>query len=171
MHFLYVPCLCSRCCQVHDQCFSDAMQHDECWPIVNNPYTEIYSYTCDKPSKTITCPGECSTPSTENDPFVNIYPWIGMLCVDKVTQLSPYGGLHTCNYMSLAVESYKYSNNLEPLCTVILITLSSNSFSLSEEKNDPCELFICECDRKAAMCFAQQQWNPDHSNLPSDQCK
>ena len=25
--------------------------------------------------------------------------------------------------MSLAVELYKYSNNLEPLCTVILITL------------------------------------------------
>ncbi|XP_062310892.1 phospholipase A2-like [Osmerus eperlanus] len=85
-----------RCCEVHDQCFSDAMQHDKCWPILDNPYTEIYSYTCDKPSKTITCP---------------------------------------------------------------------------ENKNNACELFICECDRKAAMCFAQHQWNPEHSQLPSDRCK
>ncbi|KAG7999404.1 5'-AMP-activated protein kinase subunit beta-1 [Nibea albiflora] len=32
-----------RCCQVHDQCYSDAMQHPECWPILDNPYTELYT--------------------------------------------------------------------------------------------------------------------------------
>ncbi|KAF5897681.1 5'-AMP-activated protein kinase subunit beta-1-like, partial [Clarias magur] len=44
-----------RCCQVHDRCYSDALQHEACWPIIDNPYTEIYAYSCDKSTKTITC--------------------------------------------------------------------------------------------------------------------
>uniref|UniRef100_A0A8C5F8L3 Phospholipase A2 n=1 Tax=Gadus morhua TaxID=8049 RepID=A0A8C5F8L3_GADMO len=44
-----------RCCQVHDQCYDDAMQNDACWPILDNPYTEIYSYDCDSHNKNITC--------------------------------------------------------------------------------------------------------------------
>ncbi|KAJ3605569.1 hypothetical protein NHX12_027614 [Muraenolepis orangiensis] len=42
-----------RCCQVHDVCYSRSMQHDACWPVFDNPYTEHYFYTCD--SKKITC--------------------------------------------------------------------------------------------------------------------
>ncbi|XP_051540178.1 phospholipase A2-like isoform X1 [Myxocyprinus asiaticus] len=38
-----------RCCQVHDKCYSDALQHDKWWPILDNPYTMSYSYKCDKP--------------------------------------------------------------------------------------------------------------------------
>ncbi|KAI3372320.1 hypothetical protein L3Q82_022825, partial [Scortum barcoo] len=44
-----------RCCQIHDQCYREAMQHDECWPLLDNPYTELYSYRCDKASRTVTC--------------------------------------------------------------------------------------------------------------------
>ncbi|XP_040897981.1 phospholipase A2 [Toxotes jaculatrix] len=84
-----------RCCQVHDQCYSDAMQHEDCWPILDNPYTEMYSYSCDRASKTVTC-----------------------------------------------------RNN-----------------------NDPCEKFICECDREAAMCFAKADYNEGNAHLPSDRCK
>ncbi|MBN3311808.1 PA21B Phospholipase, partial [Atractosteus spatula] len=47
-----------RCCEVHDHCYEAAMKHDACFPIMDNPYTEIYSYTCDKTTKTITCKGE-----------------------------------------------------------------------------------------------------------------
>ncbi|XP_047447235.1 phospholipase A2 [Mugil cephalus] len=83
-----------RCCQVHDQCYSDAMQHSECWPILDNPYTEIYSFTCDKDAKSITC-----------------------------------------------------------------------------HSNDTCEDFICECDRRAAMCFAKAGYNEENAHLPSDRCK
>ncbi|XP_010875989.1 phospholipase A2 [Esox lucius] len=83
------------CCQVHDQCYNDAMQHKDCWPIFDNPYTELYAYECDKTLKKVTC--------------------------------------------------------------------TSN--------NNPCEMFICECDRKAAECFARSTWNPEHLNLPSDRCK
>ncbi|KAL7391164.1 hypothetical protein ABVT39_005294 [Epinephelus coioides] len=84
-----------RCCQVHDQCYSDAMQHDDCWPILDNPYTELYSYRCDEASKTVTC----------------------------------------------------------------------------QNNNDPCEKFICECDRKAAMCFAKAGYNEENANLPRARCK
>ncbi|KAL0965557.1 hypothetical protein UPYG_G00282920 [Umbra pygmaea] len=84
-----------RCCEVHDRCYNDAMQHDSCWPLLDNPYTEIYAYECDKALKKITCK----------------------------------------------------SNNKE------------------------CEMFICECDRKAAECFARSTWNPENEHLPSDRCK
>ncbi|XP_030625627.1 phospholipase A2, minor isoenzyme-like [Chanos chanos] len=84
-----------RCCEVHDRCYSEAMQHDECWPILDNPYTEIYAFTCDKASKTLTC--------------------------------------------------------------------TSN--------NDACEMFICECDRKAAECFAKAGYNEENEHLPSDRCQ
>ncbi|KAM3849713.1 phospholipase A2-like [Diretmus argenteus] len=84
-----------RCCQVHDRCYSDAMQHSECFPIFDNPYTELYQYSCDKANKKITC----------------------------------------------------------------------------GKRNNPCEMFICECDRKAAECFARTPWIPEHEHLPSDRCK
>ncbi|XP_047426098.1 phospholipase A2-like [Mugil cephalus] len=84
-----------RCCQVHDQCYSDAMQHSECFPIFDNPYTEYYYHTCDTANKRITC----------------------------------------------------------------------------TSKNDKCEMFICECDRKAAECFGRTPWIPEHEHLPSDRCQ
>ncbi|KAJ8414767.1 hypothetical protein AAFF_G00022900 [Aldrovandia affinis] len=84
-----------RCCLVHDKCFSDAMQHDDCWPLLDNPYTEIYSYECNEESKIITC----------------------------------------------------------------------------KDNNDPCEMFICECDRLAAMCIAEAEYIPEHEHLPSDLCE
>uniref|UniRef100_A0AAY4B0G8 Phospholipase A2 n=1 Tax=Denticeps clupeoides TaxID=299321 RepID=A0AAY4B0G8_9TELE len=42
-----------RCCEVHDRCYSDAMQHDACWPILDNPYTEIYAYNCDRENRVV----------------------------------------------------------------------------------------------------------------------
>uniref|UniRef100_A0A8C4DVA4 Phospholipase A2 n=1 Tax=Dicentrarchus labrax TaxID=13489 RepID=A0A8C4DVA4_DICLA len=83
------------CCYVHDQCYNDAMQHPECWPIIDNPYTEFYDYNCDENNKKVTC----------------------------------------------------------------------------GSSNNECEMFICECDRKAAECFARSPWNPEHEHLPSDQCQ
>ncbi|XP_051542408.1 phospholipase A2-like [Myxocyprinus asiaticus] len=84
-----------RCCHVHDKCYSDAKQHDKCWPILDNPNTMSSSYKCDKPRKKITC--------------------------------------------------------------------SSN--------NSECAMFICECDRKAAECFAKATYNEENVRLPSDRCK
>lgn len=56
--FAFFDFLTHRCCQVHDQCYSDAMQHPECWPILDNPYTELYDYSCDEKNKKVTCGSE-----------------------------------------------------------------------------------------------------------------
>ncbi|KAG1930988.1 phospholipase A2 [Pimephales promelas] len=85
-----------RCCQVHDQCYTDSWQQDDCWGILDNPYTEIYSFSCDKSARKISC---------------------------------------------------------------------------NADNNSPCEMFICECDRKAAECFAQAGYNQEHVNYPTDNCK
>ncbi|XP_060942605.1 uncharacterized protein LOC133019987 [Limanda limanda] len=85
-----------RCCEVHDNCYGDAQQHDKCLSIFDSPYIEWYTWSCDEASKTVTC---------------------------------------------------------------------------DEIDNGECEQFICECDRKAAECFARSPYNNDHYNLPSDRCQ
>ncbi|XP_071765611.1 phospholipase A2 [Centroberyx gerrardi] len=83
-----------RCCQTHDQCYTDAMQDKNCLPIIDNPYTYSYSYHCDKTTHTATC--------------------------------------------------------------------------LSD--NNACEMFICECDRKAALCFSKAGYIKAHDHYPSHLC-
>uniref|UniRef100_A0A8C8SVR1 Phospholipase A2 n=1 Tax=Pelusios castaneus TaxID=367368 RepID=A0A8C8SVR1_9SAUR len=82
-----------RCCQVHDNCYSQAKQHPECKGLLDNPYTEVYYYSCS--GSTITC----------------------------------------------------------------------------TTKNDACEMFICQCDRQAAICFAGAPYNPAYKNLDSSRCR
>ncbi|XP_078522351.1 phospholipase A2, minor isoenzyme-like [Lissotriton helveticus] len=49
------------------------------------------------------------------------------------------------------IENYTYS------CSGTSITCSS--------KNNPCEAFICECDRAAAICFSKSKYNPEYKNV------
>ncbi|XP_050762834.1 phospholipase A2 [Gymnogyps californianus] len=79
-----------RCCQVHDNCYSQAMKLELCRFLVDNPYTNLYSFSCSS-------------------------------------------GQITCN-----------------------------------SENNECEMFICNCDRAAAMCFAKAPYNPDHSRLDTE---
>ncbi|CAB1439881.1 unnamed protein product [Pleuronectes platessa] len=37
--------------------------------------------------------------------------------------------------------------------------------------NNGCEMLICECDRKAAECFAKLPHNDDYKNLTRDRCQ
>ncbi|XP_063050796.1 phospholipase A2, minor isoenzyme-like [Engraulis encrasicolus] len=83
-----------RCCLVHDNCYGLAQNHSACDSILDSPYTNIYDFTCNEASRTISC-------------------------------------------------------------------LSSN---------DECDLFICECDRVAAECFAGAPYNASNNNLPSGSC-
>ncbi|XP_076020847.1 phospholipase A2-like [Genypterus blacodes] len=39
------------------------------------------------------------------------------------------------------------------------------------DDNSACGMFICECDRKAAMCFEKAPYIIDHRNIPSSSCK
>uniref|UniRef100_A0A668A207 Phospholipase A2 n=1 Tax=Myripristis murdjan TaxID=586833 RepID=A0A668A207_9TELE len=44
-----------------------------------------------------------------------------------------------------------------------------NATCLSD--NSLCEMFICNCDRSAAMCFAKAGYNPEYKHYPSELCK
>ncbi|XP_078277330.1 phospholipase A2-like [Rhinoraja longicauda] len=81
-----------RCCQIHDNCYAEAKKMEECWPIFDSPYIELYTYTCS--SNTVTC----------------------------------------------------------------------------SSKNDVCEMFICECDRKAAICFSKAKPNPEFKDMDQSLC-
>ncbi|XP_053267931.1 phospholipase A2 isoform X3 [Pleuronectes platessa] len=39
------------------------------------------------------------------------------------------------------------------------------------ETNNACEMFICECDRKAAECFAKSTYNKEHHKWPKNKCQ
>ncbi|XP_068846430.1 phospholipase A2 [Capricornis sumatraensis] len=45
-----------RCCQTHDNCYKQAKKLDSCKVLVDNPYTNSYSYSCS--NKQITCSSE-----------------------------------------------------------------------------------------------------------------
>ncbi|NWX36358.1 PA21B Phospholipase, partial [Notiomystis cincta] len=76
-----------RCCQVHDNCYTQAKELDSCKFLLDNPYTKSYSYSCS-------------------------------------------GGQITCS-----------------------------------SKNKECAMFICNCDRAAALCFSKAPYNPEYKNL------
>nr|XP_006204868.1 phospholipase A2 [Vicugna pacos] len=42
-----------RCCQTHDNCYTEAKKLDSCAVIVDNPYTNSYSFSCSNTE--ITC--------------------------------------------------------------------------------------------------------------------
>ncbi|NXO38754.1 PA21B Phospholipase, partial [Locustella ochotensis] len=83
-----------RCCQVHDNCYSQAMKMESCKFLLDNPYTKSYRFSCSD-------------------------------------------GQITCS-----------------------------------SKNKECAMFICNCDRTAAMCFAKAPYNPDYKDLDTKKhCK
>ncbi|XP_038229642.2 phospholipase A2 [Dermochelys coriacea] len=81
-----------RCCQVHDNCYSAAQKLSACKGLLDNPYTQLYTYSCS--GTTVTC----------------------------------------------------------------------------STKNDACEMFVCECDRQAAICFSEAPYDPEHKDLDSALC-
>ncbi|XP_060942930.1 acidic phospholipase A2 2-like [Limanda limanda] len=40
-----------------------------------------------------------------------------------------------------------------------------------DENNNACEMFICECDRKATECFARSPYNPKYRHWPQERCQ
>ncbi|KAL8180591.1 UNVERIFIED_CONTAM: Phospholipase A2 [Gekko kuhli] len=52
------------CCQIHDHCYSEAKKHPKCKFILDNPYTEIYSYSCSGSNIT------CSEKNNECEAFI-----------------------------------------------------------------------------------------------------
>ncbi|XP_057212995.1 phospholipase A2, minor isoenzyme-like [Triplophysa rosa] len=83
-----------QCCFTHDHCYGNASNYDSCDSFLDNPYTNIYDFKCNKNTKTITC-------------------------------------------------------------------LASNN---------ACEMFICQCDKTAAECFAQAPYNTSNNQLSNSLC-
>ncbi|XP_060105288.1 phospholipase A2, minor isoenzyme-like [Heteronotia binoei] len=48
-----------RCCQIHDNCYGDALKHRDCKFLMDNPYTKTYTYSCS--GSAITCSEENDT--------------------------------------------------------------------------------------------------------------
>ncbi|XP_062269131.1 phospholipase A2, minor isoenzyme-like [Platichthys flesus] len=48
---------------------------------------------------------------------------------------------------------------------------ASKTVTCDKRSNNECERFICECDRKAAECFAKSPYNNEHYNWPQDRCQ
>ncbi|XP_074966732.1 phospholipase A2 isoform X2 [Phalacrocorax aristotelis] len=50
-------------------------------------------------------------------------------------------------------------------------TCSSGQITCNSD-NDECEMFVCNCDRAAALCFAKAPYNPEHHKLDIEKyCK
>ncbi|XP_027133308.1 phospholipase A2 [Larimichthys crocea] len=71
------------------------------------------------------------------------------------------------------------ASRLAPGCTAVadLPYVLVYDFSCSNEQvtcsasNNKCQAAVCECDRVAAHCFAQHEYNPEHKNLdPKEHC-
>ncbi|NWT14431.1 PA21B Phospholipase, partial [Vireo altiloquus] len=83
-----------RCCQIHDNCYTQAEKLESCRLPLENPYTKLYFFSCSD-------------------------------------------GQITCS-----------------------------------SKNRECAMFICNCDRAAAQCFAKAAYNPEYKNLDTKKyCK
>lgn len=53
--------LFSRCCQTHDNCYTQAKKLPACTTLVDNPYTETYKFSCS--NEAITCSSTSSSVS------------------------------------------------------------------------------------------------------------
>ncbi|EHB05140.1 Phospholipase A2, major isoenzyme [Heterocephalus glaber] len=73
-----------RCCQTHDQCYSKAKKMESCKFLIDNPYTNTYSYSCS--GTTITC----SSKNKECDAFICNCDREAAICFSKV----PYNSEH-----------------------------------------------------------------------------
>ncbi|KAM8961042.1 phospholipase A2 [Pelodytes ibericus] len=73
-----------RCCQVHDNCYSEANRLSSCAGLVNNPYTKEYKYTCSGTSIT------CTSYSNACDQFICNCDRAAAICFSK----SPYNAAY-----------------------------------------------------------------------------
>ncbi|KAM9858181.1 phospholipase A2 GL16-1-like [Aulostomus maculatus] len=53
----------------------------------------------------------------------------------------------------------------------VKVQIIGNTTTFPCGDNSPCEKFICECDRKAATCFAGADYKDENAHLPSGRCK
>ncbi|NXE51055.1 PA21B Phospholipase, partial [Casuarius casuarius] len=81
-----------RCCQAHDQCYSEAQEYSACKSLLDNPYTNTYSYSCSGEEIT------CSSKNSACDMFICNCDRVAAICFAKAPYNSAYRGLDTDKY-------------------------------------------------------------------------
>ncbi|KAM6155751.1 phospholipase A2 [Rhynchocyon petersi] len=65
------------CCQAHDKCYSEAKKLDSCTFLLDNPYTNTYSYKCEGSEIT------CSSSNKECEAFICNCDRTAAICFSK----------------------------------------------------------------------------------------
>ncbi|XP_054248812.1 phospholipase A2 isoform X2 [Indicator indicator] len=81
-----------RCCQAHDHCYGLALEHESCKYILDNPYTESYSFHCS--NKMVIC----SSKNSDCKAFICECDRIAATCFAKAPYNSQYHKLDTEKY-------------------------------------------------------------------------
>ncbi|XP_019322831.2 phospholipase A2 [Panthera pardus] len=116
---------------------------------------------------------KCTIP--ESDP-VRDYSDYGCYCglggsgtpvdeLDKCCQTHDH-----CYSQAKKLDSCKFLLD-NPYTKTYSYSCSGSEITCSDE-NKPCEAFICNCDRSAAICFSKAPYNKEHKNLDTKKyCK
>ncbi|NXS59473.1 PA21B Phospholipase, partial [Brachypteracias leptosomus] len=83
-----------RCCQVHDNCYSKAKKLESCRFLWDNPYTEMYSFSCSDGQIT------CSSKNNECESFICNCDRAAAMCFAKAPYNPEYHKLDTDKYCS-----------------------------------------------------------------------
>ncbi|KAL2298543.1 hypothetical protein Nmel_015545 [Mimus melanotis] len=165
-----------RCCQVHDNCYSQAMELESCRFLLDNPYTKSYSYSCSDGK--ITCSRLWKGGKEQRG-------WqIGLRGKEEEARKDGLAGTHSFGGRRLVGRStpktmaalkwiHRDSRNTSPShCSAGRRSQALTAPLSPPGKNKECAMFICNCDRAAAECFAAAPYNPENKNLDTDKhCK
>ncbi|XP_021019287.1 phospholipase A2 isoform X1 [Mus caroli] len=80
------------CCQTHDHCYSQAKKLKSCKFLIDNPYTNTYSYSCSGNEIT------CSAKNNECEDFICNCDREAAICFSKVPYNKEYKNLDTAKY-------------------------------------------------------------------------
>ncbi|XP_036617283.1 phospholipase A2 [Trichosurus vulpecula] len=81
-----------QCCQVHDSCYSEAQKLSSCKWLLDNPYTNTYSYSCSGNEIT------CSSKNDECEAFICDCDRNAAICFSKAPYNSDHKNLNKNKY-------------------------------------------------------------------------
>ncbi|XP_064248412.1 phospholipase A2 [Passer domesticus] len=81
-----------RCCQTHDNCYSQAMKMESCKFLLDNPYTKIYDHTCSNGQVT------CSSKNKDCAEFICNCDRTAAMCFAKAPYNAQYKHLDKDKY-------------------------------------------------------------------------